>query len=69
LLWSLVVLVAFGAAIYHICQVYSKWEETPAMVTVSPRVKDIQEVYFPAVTICAPALLTEEFATEFLNES
>ena len=69
LLWLLVVLAAFGAAIYHICQVYSKWEETPAMVTISPRVKDIHEIYFPAVTICPPALLTRDLARELLNKS
>ncbi|KAJ9593059.1 hypothetical protein L9F63_027695, partial [Diploptera punctata] len=46
-----------------------KWEESPVILTVDSRVAEIDEIPFPAVTVCPPSVLTKQHASQLLNET
>ncbi|KAJ9593487.1 hypothetical protein L9F63_014972, partial [Diploptera punctata] len=69
LLWGLAFAAAVLSATYFINNVYRKWEESPVILTVDSRVAEIDEIPFPAVTVCPPSVLTKQHASQLLNET
>lgn len=42
----------FGLSVYYISNIYSKWTESPVIITLKAMRTGIAEIPFPAVTIC-----------------
>ena len=52
LLWALIVLLALYFATYQVSNLYSDWQENPVVTTLDTVAYPIDEIDFPAVTIC-----------------
>ena len=51
-LWAVVILTAFFFAGFFIQRSYNSWEKSPVDTTLS--VHSIEELRFPAITVCPP---------------
>ena len=65
-MWAVAFTAAVLTATYFIRNVYNKWQDSPVIVTVDSRVKEISEIPFPAVSICPSSVLTKQQANELL---
>lgn len=52
ILWVLIMLISVGFSAYFISKIYTKWDNSPVIVTLSTVPVGISEIPFPAVTIC-----------------
>jgi amiloride-sensitive sodium channel len=52
LFWSVAFILATMTAGYFIRIVYSKWDETPVIVSIGARTTSLTDIPFPAVTVC-----------------
>ena len=51
-LWAVVVLLAFLLAMYQVVSLYNDWQNDPVVTTLNTVALPIEEIEFPAVTIC-----------------
>lgn len=51
--WLLAFITAFSLAAYFIRVVYSKWNDSPVIVSFNPMDASIKDIPFPAITICS----------------
>ena len=52
LLWAVVVFLALYFAAYQVSNLYNEWQENPVATTLETVALPIEEIEFPAVTIC-----------------
>jgi amiloride-sensitive sodium channel len=52
LFWFVAFILATITAAYFISNVYSKWDETPVIVSIGARTTSLTDIPFPAVTLC-----------------
>ena len=52
LLWLVVVILAISLATYQIVNLYKDWQKDPVVTTLDTVALPIEEIEFPAVTIC-----------------
>ena len=50
--WVIVVLIAVIFATYQVVTLYTDWQNAPVITTLETMVQPIQEIKFPAVTLC-----------------
>lgn len=50
--WLIAFSVAIGFAAYYITNIYDKWNSSPVIISFSPFDAQLQDIPFPAVTIC-----------------
>ena len=50
--WVIVVLTAVVFATYQVVTLYTDWQNEPVITTLETMVQPIQEIKFPAVTVC-----------------
>jgi acid-sensing ion channel, other len=50
--WAIVILISFVLCGQLISELYSKWTESPVIVSFSEKATPITEIPFPAITIC-----------------
>lgn len=61
--------LVFLLSIYFISNVFEKWSATPTIITINPRSTAIDEVPFPAVTICNMNQARRSVVKNFGNNS
>jgi amiloride-sensitive sodium channel len=52
LFWFVAFTLATITAAYFISNVYSKWDESPVIVSIGARTTSLKDIPFPAVTLC-----------------
>ena len=50
--WAIVAVLALTFAAYQVAELYKDWQDEPVVTTLDTIVQPIQEIKFPAVTIC-----------------
>lgn len=45
-------IIAVLLSAYFISNVYEKWSDTPTIISSNPQATQLQDIPFPAVTIC-----------------
>ncbi|XP_069675767.1 pickpocket protein 28-like [Periplaneta americana] len=60
LLWLVAFILALLTAGFFISQVYKKWDVTPVIVTIGTRKTRVDEIPFPAITLCPSQLLQKK---------
>ncbi|XP_074030574.1 pickpocket protein 28 [Leptinotarsa decemlineata] len=60
ILWLVILLTAVALSVYHILEIYNKYEENPFIVNFATRESPISTIPFPAVTICPVVKATRE---------
>ncbi|CAO1310274.1 unnamed protein product, partial [Diamesa serratosioi] len=61
--WILALSVSIGGCSYLIYQTYSKWKNSPVIVSFNEKSTPVYEIPFPAITICPQS----KFKPEYLN--
>lgn len=61
--------LVFTLSVYFISNVYEKWSATPIIVTVSPVAISIEDIPFPAVTICNMNQARRSIVNKYPNDS
>ena len=51
-LWTVVVILAFSLTIYQMTSLYTQWKNDPVITTLDTVALPIEDIEFPAVTIC-----------------
>ena len=57
ILWSLVVCFGAGVAVYMSLDAWNTWKEAPVLTSVHSTGLPLQNVDFPAITICSQGLI------------
>ncbi|KAK9883368.1 hypothetical protein WA026_001541 [Henosepilachna vigintioctopunctata] len=57
--WILILTLCIGGCVYMITEIYIKWVESPVLVSLATKDTPINEIPFPAVTVCPEAKLRE----------
>ena len=52
LLWFVVVILAMIFTTFQVCKLYKEWQDEPVITTLDTVALPIEEIEFPAVTIC-----------------
>ena len=52
LLWFVVVILAIIFTTFQVCKLYKEWQDEPVITTLDTVALPIEEIEFPAVTIC-----------------
>ena len=59
ILWIIIVLMAFGFTVFQMTTLYSDWQDNPVITTLDTVALPIEEIEFPAVTICPQGSLDD----------
>ena len=59
MLWVIIVLLAFGFTIFQMTTLYSDWQDNPVITTLDTVALPIEDIEFPAVTICPQGSLQD----------
>ena len=52
ILWAIVVLLAIISTTFQVVKLYNEWEDNPVITTLDTIALPIEEIEFPAITIC-----------------
>ena len=52
ILWAIIVLLAIVSTTFQVVKLYNEWEDHPVVTTLDTIALPIEEIEFPAVTIC-----------------
>ena len=52
ILWILIVILAISFTVFQMATLYYQWQEDPVITTLDTVAHPIEEIQFPAVTIC-----------------
>ena len=68
ILWVIIVLLAFGFTIFQMTTLYTDWQENPVITTLDTVALPIEDIEFPAITICPQGSLQDIWDSVLFNQ-
>ena len=68
ILWVIIVLLAFGFTIFQMTTLYTDWQENPVITTLDTVALPIEDIEFPAITICPQGSLKAIWDSVLFNQ-
>ena len=68
ILWVIIVLLAFGFTIFQMTTLYTDWQENPVITTLDTVALPIEDIEFPAITICPQGSLQDIWHSVLFNQ-